>query len=218
MAAYRRFVAYLYEYRKDKKGVNCGFVRIEAWRNVCRIELHLLCPGLVSGSECSVYGFVRKDESIDGILLGVCETAKEEINCILESSVEHMGDSEYSLEEMGGMIITTDQGGFFGTEWDDMPIRPEKFRVVPRIQEDTSESAASDGKVETDEMVKSGKDEENSRTESKEDKAHPKKDKSAAEIADTEMQKAEAAQTEVKTPESQELHTQSVTEPDSTLV
>lgn len=88
-------------------------MRIEAWRNVCRIELHLLCPGLVSGSECSVYGFVRKDESIDGILLGVCETAKEEINCILESSVEHMGDSEHSLEEMGGMIITTDQGGFF---------------------------------------------------------------------------------------------------------
>ena len=172
MAAYRRFVAYLYEYRKDKKGVNCGFVRIEAWRNVCRIELHLLCPGLVSGSECSVYGFVRKDESIDGILLGVCETAKEEINCILESSVEHMGDSEHSLEEMGGMIITTDQGGFFGTEWDDMPIRPEKFRVVPRIQEDTSESAAADGKAETDEMVKSGKDEENSRTESKEDKEH----------------------------------------------
>lgn len=99
-----------------------------------------------------------------------------------------------------------------------MPIRPEKFRVVPRIQEDTSESAVSDGKAETDEMVKSGKDEENSRTESKEDKEHPKKDKSAAEIADTEMQKAEAAQTEVKTPESQELHTQSVTEPDSTLV
>lgn len=72
MAAYRRFVAYLYEYRKDKKGVNCGFVRIEAWRNVCRIELHLLCPGLVSGSECSVYGFVRKDESIDRESFLVC--------------------------------------------------------------------------------------------------------------------------------------------------
>ena len=218
MAAYRRFVAYVYEYRKEKKGVNCGFVRIEAWRNVCRIELHLLCPGLVSGSECSVYGFVRKDESIDGILLGVCETAKEQINCILENSVEHMGDSEHSLEEMGGMIITTDQGGFFGTEWDDMPIRPENFRVVPRIQENMSESAASDGKAETDETVKSGKDEKNSRTESKEDKEYPKKDKSAAEIADIEKQKADAAQTEVKTPESQELHTQSVTEPDSTLV
>ena len=218
MAAYRRFVAYVYEYRKEKKGVNCGFVRIEAWRNVCRIELHLLCPGVVSGSECSVYGFVRKDESIDGILLGVCETAKEEINCILESSVGHMGDSEHSLEEMGGMIITTDHGGFFGTEWDDMPIRPEKFRVVPRIEENMSESAASDEKAETDETVKSGKDEKNSRTESKEDKEQPKKDKSAAETADTEKQKAEAAQTEVKTPESQELHTQSVTEPDSTLV
>lgn len=54
-----------------------------------------------------------KMKVIDRILLGVCETAKEEINCILESSVGHMGDSEHSLEEMGGMIITTDQGGIF---------------------------------------------------------------------------------------------------------
>ena len=217
MAAYRRFVAYVYEYRKDKKGVNCGFVRIEARGIVCRTELHLLCPGLVSGSKCSVYGFVRRDDGTDGILLGTCETEKEQINCILETSVEHMGDSEHSLEGMGGMIITTDQGGFFGTEWDDMPIQPEKFRVIPRIQEDTSESAASDEKAETDETVKSGKDEENSRTESKEDKEYPKKDKLTAETADIEKQKAEAAQTEVKTPESQELHTQSVTEQDVQL-
>ena len=47
----------------------------------------------------------------------MCETAKEQINCILENSVEHMGDSEHSLEEMGGMIITTDRGWIFRTEW-----------------------------------------------------------------------------------------------------
>ena len=139
MAAYRRFVAYVYEYRKDKKGVNCGFVRIEARENICRIELHLLCPGLVSGSKCSVYGFVRGDDGTDGILLGTCETEKEQINCILETSAEHMGDSEHSLEGMGGMIITTDQGGFFGTEWDDISIRPENFRVVPKQKEQGAE-------------------------------------------------------------------------------
>ena len=139
MAAYRRFVAYVYEYRKDKKGVNCGFVRIEARENICRIELHLLCPGLVSGSKCSVYGFVRGDDGTDGILLGTCETEKEQINCILETSAEHMGDSEHSLEGMGGMIITTDQGGFFGTEWDDISIRPESFRVVPKKKEQGAE-------------------------------------------------------------------------------
>ena len=101
MAEYRRFVAYVYEYQKEKKGSNCGFVKIEVRGEICRIELHLQCPGLMPESTCSVYGFVRKDEGIDGILLGVCETAKAENKCILESSVEHMGDSEQSLEEMG---------------------------------------------------------------------------------------------------------------------
>ena len=214
MAAYRRFVAYVYEYRKDKKGVNCGFVRIEARGNVCRIELHLLCPGLVSGSKCSIYGFVRRDDGTDGILLGNCETEKEQINCILETSAEHMGDSEHSLEEMGGMIITTDQGGFFGTEWDDMPIRPEKFRVAPEMEENKQGDSQTDEKIETDRTQENGEREESGRTEIKEDKEVLKEDKLTAEISGIEQQKPESMQTNAGTPASQELHTQSVTEPD----
>ena len=30
MKEYRRFVAYVYEYQKGKKGRNCGFIRVEA--------------------------------------------------------------------------------------------------------------------------------------------------------------------------------------------
>ena len=48
MAEYRRFVAYVYEYQKEKKGSNCGFVKIEVRGEICRIELHLQCPGPVS--------------------------------------------------------------------------------------------------------------------------------------------------------------------------
>ena len=44
MAEYRRFVAYVYEYLKGKKGSNCGFIRVEAWGKVCRMEIHLRCP------------------------------------------------------------------------------------------------------------------------------------------------------------------------------
>lgn len=55
MAEYRRFVAYVYEYQKEKKGSNCGFVKIEVRGEICRIELHLQCPGLMPESTCSVY-------------------------------------------------------------------------------------------------------------------------------------------------------------------
>lgn len=212
MAAYRRFVAYVYEYRKDKKGVNCGFVRIEARGNICRIELHLLCPGLVSGSKCNIYGFVRKDEGIDGILLGICETEKEQINCILETSAEHMGGSDHSLDEMGGMVIATDQGGFFGTEWDDMPIRPEKFRVAPKVKENmtenTAENTAPDGNTETDRMQENDEREENKEN---------LKEEQATEISGAGMRKEKTLSADSDTPASQELHTQSVSEQDIQL-
>lgn len=33
-----------------------------------------------------------------------------------------------SLQELGGLLLISDAGGFWGTEWDDQPIRPENFR------------------------------------------------------------------------------------------
>ena len=45
----------------------------------------------------------------------------------------NMNSSGVSIGKMGGMIIVTDTGGFFGTEWDDQPIRPENFRELKPI-------------------------------------------------------------------------------------
>ena len=47
LAEYRRFVAYVYEYQKEKKGSNCGFVKIEVRGEICRIE--------VSGTDAGVH-------------------------------------------------------------------------------------------------------------------------------------------------------------------
>ena len=35
---YRRFIAYVYEYRKGKKEDNCGFVKVEVRNHMCTIE------------------------------------------------------------------------------------------------------------------------------------------------------------------------------------
>ena len=136
MAEYRRFVAYVYEYQKERKGDNCGFVKVEVKGSLCKIELHLRCPGLIPETECKVYGFVRNKELIEGVLLGTCTTSEGKAECILETYAEHMGDSEKALNEMGGMIFVTEQGGFWGTEWDDQPIRPEKFQMAEKPQQE----------------------------------------------------------------------------------
>ena len=136
MAEYRRFVAYVYEYLKGKKGSNCGFIRVEAWGKVCRMEIHLRCPGLLAGTECGVYGFVRKKGLLDGSRIGNCRTEEGKMDCLLETETMAVGQGKIPLGEMNGMVLILESGGFFGTEWDDQPIRPEDFRVMPEVREE----------------------------------------------------------------------------------
>ena len=133
MAGYLRFIAYVYDYENGKKGSNCGFIKVEVKDQQCSVEVHLHCQGLPEDIGCKVYGFTRKDGLINGILLDNCETEKEVVECLITTDAMNMNSSGVSIGKMGGMIIVTDTGGFFGTEWDDQPIRPENFRELKPI-------------------------------------------------------------------------------------
>lgn len=135
MAGYQRFVAYVYEYRKGKKDGSSGYVRVEARDRRCLIEVHLRCVGLEPGSKCRVYGFVRQEGLMDGILIGSCTTGREQIECVLETETENIGGMGKNLRDLGGMLLISDAGGFWGTEWDDQPIRPENFREWKKEKE-----------------------------------------------------------------------------------
>ena len=135
MKEYRRFVAYVYEYQKGKKGRNCGFIQVEAKEQNCRMEVHLLCPGLLPDVNCEIFGFVRNGGLMDGILIGECRTGENRADCVLETDRDSLGGSEISLEKIRGMILLTESGGFFGTEWDDRTIRPDNFRRMKPPEE-----------------------------------------------------------------------------------
>ena len=191
MAEYRRFVAYVYEYRRGKKVSNCGFVRVEEKNSRCLMELHLQCPGLAADVPCKVYGFVRKDGLLNGIYLGECRTGENRVECVLESEAQNMGNTGVSLEKMGGMIFCTDLGAFFGTEWDDRPIRPENFKEyeVPAgspktLREETGEAegdkdlkeepkAPEEQKEESEEPEASEEQEESAESEAAEEQEEP---------------------------------------------
>ena len=104
MAGYRRFIAYVYEYRKGKKQNNCGFIKVEVRGNGCVAEIHLQVEGLAEGEECKVYCFVRKEGLLHGILIGSCNTKKDWIECVLETDGTSIGGSGLPLDKMGGMI------------------------------------------------------------------------------------------------------------------
>lgn len=135
MSGYRRFVAYVYEYRKGKKESNCGFIKVEVRDGRCTMEVHLHVEGLTPDVECRVYGFVRKDGLMNGVFLGSCETGDDTMECLIETDSLNMGGSGIAMGRMGGIVLTTPSGGFFGTEWDDQPIRPSNFREMKIVKE-----------------------------------------------------------------------------------
>ena len=96
------------------------------------MEVHIQCPGLIPGIGCKIYGFVRNRDLMDGSLLGECITETDRIEYALETDPECMGTAEITLAKTAGLILITENEGFFGTEWDDQPIRPENFRVADK--------------------------------------------------------------------------------------
>lgn len=135
MTGYRRFIAYVYEYRKGKKENNCGFIKVEVRNSICTIELHLQVEGLAAKEACRVFCFLRKEGLMNGVLIGTCMTQTDRIECLIETEALNMGNSQTPLGKMGGMVILTESGGFFGTEWDDQAIRPENFKEMKAGEE-----------------------------------------------------------------------------------
>ena len=92
---YRRFIAYVYEYRKGKKEDNCGFMKVEVRNHMCTIEPHLRVGNLAAGEVCKVYGFVRKEGLMNGILLGSCKRRQIESNVWWKTDGTDMGAREF---------------------------------------------------------------------------------------------------------------------------
>lgn len=173
MAGYQRFVAYVYEYRKGKKDSSSGYVRVEARDRKCRVEVHLRCVGLEPGSRCRVYGFVRQEGLMDGILIGSCVTGRERIECALETDTGDIGGMGKSLQELGGLLLISDAGGFWGTEWDDQPIRPENFREWKKKETESRKETEKTGTEYQKAAGKKGREREEKEEENQKDGTLP---------------------------------------------
>ena len=212
MKEYRRFVAYVYEYQKGKKGRNCGFIRVEAREQSCRLEVHLLCPGLTPDVKCEVFGFVRNAGLMDGKLIGSCMTEESRADCVLETDRNSMGGSGAPLETIGGMVLITENGAFFGTEWDDQPIRPENFRrtenrkreeaLVPdRGKRQEEPEAEEKEEVRRKEPEPEEKEEVRQEEPEAEEKAEVRQEEPEAEVGQKEPEAEEKAEVRQEEPE-----------------
>lgn len=133
MNGYRRFIAYVYEYRNGRKAENCGFIKLEVREGKCTMEIHLHEEKQME--HCSIYGFIRKEGLILGIWLGSLQISRDPAVNVLKADAGNMGDAGVGLDQLCGMILETDTGAFMGTQWDDLPIRPDHFQKLEKNEQ-----------------------------------------------------------------------------------
>ena len=125
MSEYRRFVSYIYEYRKGRKENNCGYAKVDIRNGVFRLRLHLQSAGKSRGV-LQVYGFARRQESIFGILLGSTNAKNNVYDFQVTSSAAEIAGSEYSIDDIRGIWLKADNEDYI-TVWDDEPVLVEQF-------------------------------------------------------------------------------------------
>lgn len=129
MSDYQRFVSYLYEYHKDIKGENRGFVKVDSRNRRCQITLRISAFSLPDGTFADIYGFIRRNDSIAGIFLGNLPASNGCVYGSILADPKNLGESGLSLQQLGGMIFFAGNGKIYATQWDDLPILPSAFTV-----------------------------------------------------------------------------------------
>lgn len=121
MADYRRMVSYIFEYDNGKKGKNLGFAKVESRNGQCRIAINL--RGIRNNNNAyKSYTYARENGRMVGIPIGeiVIRNGKGDLKVVTPSN--DIWGTGYSIEQMGGIIITSGDNHYLGTQWDDNPI------------------------------------------------------------------------------------------------
>lgn len=141
MADYRRFIAYIYEYINGDKENNAGFVKVESRTGVCRLQIQL--QGITRGdTNLRVDGFVRTRNGVEIIPLGICNVNEAMAEFKGNTPHKNFGNSEFGLDQIGGMYLEGDRGSIFATAWDNDNVDVEELhRLIQTIhKKDESES------------------------------------------------------------------------------
>lgn len=123
--AYRRFVSYIYEYSGGKKGENRGFVRVEVKNGICQMGFGLEIGDLPEKCRIRVLGIVRENRRLLVIPLGELAAGSGGIRGQVRFPEQQAGNSPYHMEQMGGLLLVSEGGRQFATQWDDEPLRLE---------------------------------------------------------------------------------------------
>lgn len=126
MADYKRLVSYIYNYEAGIRKRNVGFSRVESKNGQCKVTIHITA-GISPVEPLKVYLFHRKGRMIEGILFGEMTVKNGTGDFRGETSTMSLMNTEYSLDDICGVLVLLNKNKFFGSQWDDEEIRIEDF-------------------------------------------------------------------------------------------
>lgn len=147
MSEYRRFVAYIYRYREGKKEKNTGYVKVDARNGICRMQMRIQSqdPG---SQKLQIFGFTRKEKWLLGIPLGETTGRNGVCEWRMNTSADHLRESDYALSDLSGMWIEGDAGERYLTVWDDEAVDMRRFTM--ELPEEEENADAQGGMTDAD--------------------------------------------------------------------
>lgn len=136
MAAYDRFLSYLFEYDQDTKGANCGFAKIEVRGDTTRIQVTV--KDRVQVELLHVCAFYRENEHCVCVPLGrmIINGGNGQFQYV--SSGTYLSGSRIMFSQVKGLVLSNPQapGKAYATVWDDEPFGLSMFKQDNESEED----------------------------------------------------------------------------------
>ncbi|MDY3767775.1 MAG: DUF6128 domain-containing protein [Lachnospiraceae bacterium] len=195
MTDYSRFIAYIYEYVNGIKQYNAGFTKVEVRNGICKIQLVIKNTG--RESKVKIYGLVRTQGWLLGILLGEGQIQRQRLDVRIVTDSQKVGGSEYPFQKITGLFIQGTEGRTYATAWDEEPLLLEKFvtELPEEVHAKTSkEETVQDEDVQTEHQEMKVQIITSQETEIETEKTETKE----TETKETEEEKTEAEKTEMQ--------------------
>ena len=131
MSSYRRFISYMHQYQNDKKGQNCGFIKIEIKNGQCSLFFQL--KKVPAADSFSIAFFVRETNTISLIPIwsGSCPGGMFNQRFITDSL--HLFNTNYSFDQCAGILLIYQNRTLCGSCWDKIGKIPPKLPAAKAI-------------------------------------------------------------------------------------
>lgn len=115
MNQYERIVSYIYQYQRNEKGANVGYVRLEKRGSQCRISAQM--RPMPFRNLPKVYLYRQLENGIDTVYAGQMTARGGSMLFKASTGTEGVFGSEQAVDEMDGIFIEADGDAYYATSW-----------------------------------------------------------------------------------------------------